>query len=245
MSAGANGNVADLVPADASSGTASERLDLGMPVDWATWAPDGRSIVVTGTGADGVPRLYRVPLGDEGTPQPILEVDTSTPLFARWGGSEFLWDPAYAPDGSTIMYSTVAELTPRQQSRDATSVQNARARMVDADGANDRLFEIDANSDYEIAAGWSPDGTRVAIAVQRGGDRLLAIAPADDPTQARIVGPDRAIVQAEHVRWSPDGTTLLSWGSDGTAALTDAATGTITPLDTQIPSEAAWQPVPR
>lgn len=229
--------VVDLVPADASGGATSERIDLGMSLDWATWHPDGTSILVKGTSDGGVPRLYHVPLEGDPTPQPVLDVDTTTPLYARWGASEYLWDPAYAADGSTIMYSTVVDLLPRH----ATDRQNARARMVDADGANDRLFEIDADSDYEMAAGWSPDSTRVAVSVEHLGDHLLAIAPADDPADAIVVGPDPAV--GTGVIWSPDGTTLLSWGANGAAAFIDVATGAVTPIGVPIHNDAAWQPV--
>lgn len=228
--------VVDVVPADVADGATTERIDLGMSLDWATWHPDGTSILVKGTTDDGVPRLYHVPLGADRNPQAILEVDTSTPLFARWTGSEYLWDPAYAPDGSTIMYSTVVDLLPRQ----ASNLQNARARMVDADGTNDRLFEISADSDYETAGGWSPDGTRVVVNVQHAGGNMLAIAPADDPTTAVLIGPGPAV--GTGVIWSPDGDTLLSWGADGATALIDAATGDITPVDIPIWSDAAWQP---
>jgi len=239
VSAEADDWVVDLLPVATSGGATSERLDLGMSLDWATWHPDGDSILVKGTTADGVPRLYHVPLDGDRVAQPILGVDTTSPLFAEWSGSEFLWDPAYSPDGSSIMYSTVVERLPRH----AVGTQNARVRMVDADGANDRLFEISPDSDYEIAAGWSPDGTRVAIAVQHLDDLQLAIAPVDDPTKATLVGPDPAITQGEHVIWSPDGTSLLSWGAEGQAALIDAVTGAITPIEVPIHNDAAWQPV--
>ena len=93
-----------------------------------------------------------------------------------------------------------------------------------------------------MASGWSPDGTRVAIAVQQGEAPVLAIAPIEDPTRATIVGPDATI--GTGVIWSPDGTQLLTWGAEGNAALVDAATGVLTPLERKIPMEAAWQPVP-
>jgi Tol biopolymer transport system component len=228
-----------LVPSDPSDPARLEVLDLGMPVDWATWHPDGTSLLVKGVNAGGVPKLYVVPLDGARTPREILSVDATTPLFARWGASEYLWDPAYSPDGSTILYSTVVDLLPRQ----ASDQQNARARMVDADGTHDRLFEISPDSNYELAAGWAPDGTRVAIAVQHFEDHLLAISPVEDTTRATLVGPDPAI--GSGVLWSPDGTMILTWGVGGDAALVDATTGTLTPLETDLPLEAAWQPVPR
>ena len=91
-----------LVPADGADGAISETLDLGMTVVWATWHPDGTSLLVKGIGADGVPQLYSVSLDDSRTPEAILAVDTTTALYRAWGESEFLWDPAYSPDGRTI-----------------------------------------------------------------------------------------------------------------------------------------------
>jgi Tol biopolymer transport system component len=230
-------NAVTLVPSDASDGASAETLDLGMRVDWATWHPDGTALLVKGIAAEGAPTLFIVPLEGAGAPEPILSVDTTTSLFSTWGASEFLWDPSYSPDGSTILYSTVVDLLPSQEA----GSQNARVRMVDADGTDDRLFEVSPDSTYEIASGWSPDGTHVAISVQHDDDRLLAIAPVDDATRATIVGPDPSI--GNGVSWSPDGTLLLTWGADGSAAFVEAATGALTPLETRLPLEAAWQPL--
>ena len=93
--------VITLVPADGADGAMSETLDLGMTVDWATWHPDGTSLLVKGIGADGVPQFYSVSLEGTRTPEAMLAVDTTTALYRAWGESEFLWDPAYSPDGRT------------------------------------------------------------------------------------------------------------------------------------------------
>jgi Tol biopolymer transport system component len=224
-----------LIPAD--SPDAYQTLDRTIQVDWAIWNPDG-SILFKGVPADGIPRLYTLSLDAPYAPEPILSVDATTPLFRRWGESEYLWDPSYSPDGAEILYSTVVDLLPGM----APDSQNARAHLVDADGSNDRLFEYSPESTYETAVGWSPDGTRVALRVQRDSDVLLVIAALDRASDPVVIGPAPSV--GTGMVWAPDGTTILTWGDNRSAAFVDSASGAVRPLRSRIVGDvAAWQPV--
>jgi len=69
-----------------SARVVTDSFDLqGAPV----WAPDGQSIT-SAVNDRGVPHLYRVPV-DGGSPTPFVQ--------------EYSMDPAWAPDGSFVLFS--------------------------------------------------------------------------------------------------------------------------------------------
>jgi Tol biopolymer transport system component len=84
----------------------------------AAWASDGRSVVVA-TEVDGTPRLFRVKL-DTGAASPLAD--------------EFSTDPAWSPDGATVVYSgadvgttfSLKAITPDGRSAPVTPVTLSR-----------------------------------------------------------------------------------------------------------------------
>ena len=229
--------VINLVPADGADGAMSETLDLGMTVDWATWHPDGTSLLVKGIGADGVPQLYSVSLEGTRTPEAMLRWIPRPPCIAHGVSPNSCGIRRTHPTDGRITYSTVVDLLPGQAPGHRTLACAWSMPTVLTTGCSSSPLIPHTRS---RRAG--PRRDACGDRVQQGEAPVLAIAAIEDPTRATIVGPDATI--GTGVIWSPDGTQLLTWGADGNAALVDAATGMLTPLERKIPLEAAWQPVP-
>ena len=232
-----------------ADGSGARDLDVGIGGDFPAWHPRGDSLLFRGTTDEGVPGLYTIDLSSDAVTGPILSVDATTPLFERWGWTEYLWEPRYSPDGSAILYSTVVELT---TGRDPLE-QQARARIVDADGTNIREIAVASDSRYEMAGGWSPDGSRFLINVERAG----ADGASQDPPQSSVaivsvadaavgVATEPAVGDPFQSIWAPDGSIVLIWGgSPVRAALVDTSTGAMTHVPWDILGVADWQPVAR
>lgn len=92
---------------------------------------------------------------------------------------------------------------------------------------------------------WSPDGTRLAVAVRAGPTEAVAFVDAETGRARHLRLPDLDGVLA--VAWSPDGTRLALSATRGAQAnlyLVDVASGALTPLteDGFADLEPAWSP---
>ena len=123
----------------------------------------------------------------------VMSADGSDPRrVTRTDGREL--DPAFSADGSTIAFKRGREVY-----------------AIDADGTNERLL----TGDVRRKAGepvFSPDGTKVALTVNTGGDPDIVLLDIDgsDPvnlTPARV-GIDRSPA------FSPDGSQIVFIGED-------------------------------
>jgi Tol biopolymer transport system component len=227
-------------------GSGVETLDLGMNADMPSWHPDGARLLFRGTTDAGVPGLYTVDLASHAVTGPLVTMDPTSPLLAKWGWQSFFDGATYSPDGTAILYSTVVDLVPGQ----IPDGQSARARMMNADGSNDHEVAFASDSAYETALGWSPDGKRYALRVEGGGPEVtslednpvsIAVVTLGDPA-ATVTSPP-ATAHAVSSTWAPDGSAILSWGGLR-AEIIDADTGGSSPLTVGFSGNADWQPVP-
>jgi hypothetical protein len=186
-------------------GSGTRDLDVGMPVDFPVWHPDGRSILFRGWAEGDVTGLYTVDVETGGVTGMIVAADPGDPLFQRVGGESFYFGARFSPDGSRILYESTIDPLPGQDKD-----WPYRLRIVDPDGNYDHRVESSSTVRSEGWPAWSSDGTRFVAWVEPGTDRdleYLAIVP---------VAADGAVVTTDPVAggydgwvWSPDGSRIL------------------------------------
>ena len=212
------------------------------PHPCATWAPDGRWVAFVGSGDVWVADTHtgairRLPdlrptdlewrpgtdeltiAGDigpdrgaetESTPVTVYSVSTGE---LRQLGSVRAANLTWSPDGSTLAY---------QGGENDTD----ELRLVDADGANDRLLTHLGSANHGVGPVWSPTGERIAYQrlVSGTGERhRVVLVNVVDGTETIIEPPDTEGPNEPDcwypysVTWSPDGTTLLysAWSQCG------------------------------
>ena len=240
------------------------------------WAPDGRWVAFGGGGEVWVVdtqtgEIRRLPdlrpsdlewrpgtdqlaiAGDMGTSReaptlstPVSIYTVSTGELGQLGSvdaAEFTW----SPDGSTLGY---------QGGEDGPG----ELRLVDADGANDRLLVDRGEAIHGIGPVWSPIGDRIAYQRVISGERhevvLVSVADGNETViePPQTDGPNGPATWYPYsVTWSPDGTTLLytAWNESGGGTITVPADS---PTDVTVLSDAIgpgdyyshrWAPVQR
>src|SRR5262245_30322987 len=112
-------------------------------------------------------------------------------------GPEF--DPAWAPDGSRIVY---------RDSRRGIN-EDDEIYVADADGSNARNLTRDPSNDWGPA--WSPDGSTIVFNSDRDGQPMGGFLMNPDGSDQRRIRTDAWV---EYPAWSPDGTRIAFMGGD-------------------------------
>ncbi len=147
------------------------------------FSPDGEYIrYLTGTGGRAR-TLWEVPvLG--GSPRKLVE--------------GVLVGLAFSPDGTQVTFVPGTDFNDRWKRLDLVSL---------ADGARRRVFELpEGGSDIEVVA-WSPDGSRIAIAIGDASGDHLTILPVEGGEAVPV--PTSQFFAINDVCWSPSGDQLL------------------------------------
>ncbi len=177
---------------DARSGTVQLTLSgHRRAVDSAAFSADGAR-VVTGN-VDGTARVW-----DAHSGSPLFTV---TPAPATSGQAEAIGSVAFSPDNSRILGSAL----------NFVWLWNAR------DGTP--LATYQSQEGVERAA-LSSDGSRIAVAGQEGGMRVL-----DAATGAQLLSFDDHGGAVNSAAFSADGSRLVMAGEDGTTLISNAHTG--------------------
>jgi Tol biopolymer transport system component len=180
-----------------------------------SWAPDGRTIVVSRLGSGvyvldvrtgSVRRLKRTTEADDA---PVWSPDGKTIVFQRGMGTN--WElyridptgrglrrltrdplqqvnPAWSPDGSRLAFA-------EQQKTGNWAISSMRI-----DGSDRKLL-----TDQRISTqnpSWSPDGKRIALVLQEGSRDSIAVIDAGGGRPVRIT--PRSLVSPTNPSWSPD-----------------------------------------
>jgi Tol biopolymer transport system component len=204
------------------------------PHPCATWAPDGRSAALAGTGevwiVDTVTgAVRRLPdqrpvdlewrpgtdqlamAGDLGTDRAMESRSTPVTVYSmstgevRQLGSGNAETITWSPDGSTLAYRTGDDGGP------------GSLWLVDADGSDERMLVADAGSAiHGVGPVWSPTGESIAYQRQLGccESHEVVLVGVGNGTETVVETPSGW--QPFHVTWSPDGTTLLytAWNQE-------------------------------
>jgi WD40 repeat protein len=210
------------------------------PHPCATWAPDGRSAALAGTGEVWIVDVVtgavrRLPdqrpvdlewrpgtdqlamAGDLGTNRAMESRSTPVTVFSMSTGelhqlgSRSAETITWSPDGSTLAYRT------------GDDGGRGSLWLVDADGSDERLLVADAGSAiHGIGPVWSPTGESIAYQRQVGcceGHEVVLVSVSDGSETVVETPPGW---HPFHVTWSPDGTTLLytGWNQEVDGGLT-------------------------
>jgi len=138
-------------------------------------------------------------------------------------------DPALSPDGSQAVFTAVGDLWL-------------------ADLATGGVANLTNDEAIDLSPSWSPDGSRIAFASDRGGKTDLWTLSLKDRSLARLTDLD---APANAPIWSPDGGRIAFLKDSrasiflaGTVEVLDISTGKITRVTEEIfgPSAASWSP---
>lgn len=218
----------------ASDGSGSRRLDVGGHVLAAAWRPDGRQILLRrmvdaddqlGYTAEG---LY------------IADADGTNvrelPIGDASGGPIVAW----SPDGTHISFVNGDAVGRQISIADIDVAGNVTAS---------RQLKLDPESSTYYSQ-WSPDGSKLAVAVDKGASGYLGVVDSNG-SGFRVVVPAREGVAQDFI-WSPDGRSLVfhelpiespdgnvgNAGPWGRVWSVDVATGEQTEVQTPVES---WQ----
>lgn len=207
-----------------------------------------------GGGADraGVPEGVLLATGQVAHDDPVLSPDGTRLAFtSRVRGDDAVWladadgtngkrvsqvapdvnDPAWAPDGTGLVYAAT----------DSTGGSDLY-RVAAGGGAPVRLTRVAA--EYIGGTAFSPDGSEILFESDHSGKLTLWLVPSGGGEPAELV-PGTA-GNALHGRWSPDGSQIaMNLGAEGGRfiAVLDRATGTVTRLTTEGTDRAPeWSP---
>ena len=207
-------------------------LDVGLPSDpdgvepISFRPPDGREILAM-PAPDPAKGRGIVAIGfDTGEARTIIEPSAGVDMFGA----------AWSPNGDAVTFGRYTS-------------DGVRARIVNADGTNDRLIDPAGVDPYDIALRWSNDGTRLLFlrmsAELIGQPSVLTIDGSKADVELRCGSTDGACDAEVVWIWSPDDAALLGTHEavDGSTTyyVADPQTGLITPTDWTGTGHTTWQ----
>jgi uncharacterized repeat protein (TIGR01451 family) len=220
----------EIVRIDVATGAEVKVID-GSSFDPApSWSPDGQRIAYSAIGPSGVDEIYSVNVDGS---------DIRQVTSRGWLGA---FHPAWAPDGREIAFDGLRPDGPGDW----------RIFVVDADGSNVRQITAGGSLSFDVVPAWSPDGSKLVFASNRGGSFELWTVSADGSNLTKVTsvsGPSSCQTGGScflahlYPAWSPDGTNivfttdaperLMSVNPDGTG-LTELLAGIGRPSDPEV-----------
>jgi dipeptidyl aminopeptidase/acylaminoacyl peptidase len=186
----------------------------GVHTVW-DFSPDGCEMLVTLTGADGLPHLYITSLTGEIISEPVQYNELPS---GQWGA----WEPDWSPDGTKIAFRMMRDGFEGEEER------QYHIGWVASQGSEPEFYSV---SGREHSPRWSPDGMWLAyVSYDKRAPGADARSTAE-PTAEALIDPEDYIQEADlwvvaadasakyrmtayetgsvsRPRWSPDGATI-------------------------------------
>ena len=166
---------------------------------------DAGAVIVFGW-HEGLPRiggsLYMI--GEDGTGLTLLSESVGD---YTWTDSGVAYDssPAISPDGTRLLYAT--RRYPYELFHIATTTLEEQERVLGLFGGGREHRRLRPGRESQAAPAWSPDGTRIALLLDKNLHTMAA-----DGSDPRSIAPGISGIY-EPPAWSPDGTRLAFRGS--------------------------------
>jgi TolB protein len=144
------------------------------------WSPDG-NLIAFASDRDGDRDIYIVTLKD------VLALGADYQPILLTQNKEPDWQPAWAPDGKRIAFSSYQE-------------ENWEIYVVDADGTN--LVRLTDHAENDFSPTWAPDGERILFVSRRYGDADLFVLDLAGEDLLQLTSSE--LDEYDPV-WSPDG----------------------------------------
>ena len=205
-------------------------LDAGRSPHAIAWSPDGTRLAYLATDCPECPVDEPI-LGDPPIAVYTIAVDGTGRRQLTSASIDGL--PSWSADGAHIAFLRF----------DLSGEFSTRLFVVDADGGEPR--ELVDGAAITGGAGWSPDGSRLALATSEG----ILVASADGTGELTVASDDDTLIT--ELQWSPSGRYLL-YGTSGSSAPDTSlwmveADGSGEPRQISPSGEGAaqakWQPV--
>jgi Tol biopolymer transport system component len=168
-------------------------LLAATPAEAQDTAPNGR--IAFSSTADGDADIYTMNPDGSG-------LVNLTDAFGPWSDD----DPNWSPDGSKIVFASGRGGGDGHLSANNIFVMNA-------DGSNQVQLTFEPDHLLSVQPSWSPDGSKLAFASDRGGDWEIFTMNPDGSGQTNVTGPNQNLdYDDRNPDWSPDGSRIVFVG---------------------------------
>ena len=154
--------------------------------NYATWSPDGKSIVFQ-SDKSGIQKIYTINI--DGTGLREITQGLSRDFYPHW-----------SPDGKSILFHS------DRNGRHDLGNQDLDIYQITLDSL--KVKPLITHSANDIMGNWSPDGTKIVFVSDRRADRDITNIYVYDLISGEVTNVSWGFEEAYDPAWSPDGTRI-------------------------------------